>query len=488
VSGFGYCGIRFYSNWDIAVKAGYKDVIIENCKVHDCRENGIVSFAYDNQNTNFYHHKNFNIRNTEVYNITGYSSPTHKGSGIVLSQIDSSLIEKCVAYNTGKANTACGGPGGIWVYAANRITIQYCESHHNSAGSGAGCDGLGFDLDGGVTNSVIQYCYSHDNDGAGYLLGNFDGARPWGNNTVRYCVSANDALTNNSAVTLFTAPNTQWNGLKFYNNTIVVNPSAKNTYPDFGAFQMTNYGSNMSGVECYNNIFQTADGLPFVSVPLAFTVQNPKFNGNLYYTNGSKTLWKWGSQTANSLDEFRNLSVNCENLSGTKTGYFIDPMLKDVGIAPANLFPQPNNILKQFAPMPGSPAIDKGLNLNVNFSINTGNRDFAGSSIPGNSLFDIGAFEASASNSIEAADNKAFNLFPNPLNGEELTLQMINNEIVSQFQLYSITGNLLFHKICESSLNSNELNIRLGKIQPGIYLVRIETTAGKKYSQILVGQ
>lgn len=488
VSGFGYCGIRFYSNWDIAVKAGYKDVIIENCKVHDCRENGIVSFAYDNQNTNFYHHKNFNIRNTEVYNITGYSSPTHKGSGIVLSQIDSSLIEKCVAYNTGKANTACGGPGGIWVYAANRITIQYCESHHNSAGSGAGCDGLGFDLDGGVTNSVIQYCYSHDNDGAGYLLGNFDGARPWGNNTVRYCVSANDALTNNSAVTLFTAPNTQWNGLKFYNNTIVVNPSAKNTYPDFGAFQMTNYGSNMSGVECYNNIFQTADGLPFVSVPLAFTVQNPKFNGNLYYTNGSKTLWKWGSQTANSLDEFRNLSVNCENLSGTKTGYFIDPMLKDVGIAPANLFPQPNNILKQFAPMPGSPAIDKGLNLNVNFSINTGNRDFAGSSIPGNSLFDIGAFEASASNSIEAADNKAFNLFPNPLNGEELTLQMINNEIVSQFQLYSITGNLLFHKICESSLNSNELNIRLGKIQPGIYLVRIETTVGKKYSQILVGQ
>jgi hypothetical protein len=163
-------------------------------------------------------------------------------------------------------------------------------------------------------------------------------------------------------------------------------------------------------------------------------------------------------------------------------------MLKDVGIAPANLFPQPNNILKQFAPMPGSPAIDKGLNLNVNFSINTGNRDFAGSSIPGNSLFDIGAFEASASNSIEAADNKAFNLFPNPLNGEELTLQMINNEIVSQFQLYSITGNLLFHKICESSLNSNELNIRLGKIQPGIYLVRIETTVGKKYSQILVGQ
>lgn len=208
VSGFGYCGIRFYSNWLASVKAGYKDVIIDNCIVHDCRENGITTFAYDDQNTNFYHHKNFKITNTKVYNITGYAASSHKGSGIVLSQIDSSIIEKCVAYNTGTANSACGGPGGIWVWAADRITIQFCESHHNSSGTSTGCDGLGFDLDGGVTNSILQYCFSHDNDGAGILLGNFSGARPWGNNTVRYNISVNDARTNNSSITLFTAPNT----------------------------------------------------------------------------------------------------------------------------------------------------------------------------------------------------------------------------------------------------------------------------------------
>ena len=30
-------------------------------------------------------------------------------------------------------------------------------------------DGVGFDFDGGVTNSVMQYNYSHDNDAAGFL-------------------------------------------------------------------------------------------------------------------------------------------------------------------------------------------------------------------------------------------------------------------------------------------------------------------------------
>lgn len=133
---FGYCGIRFYSEWSKDVQSGYKDVLINNCTVHDCKENGIVSFAYDTQNTKFFHHSRFTIRNTEVFNITGYDAPTHKGSGIVLSQIDSSIIEYSRAYNNGTENTACGGPGGIWVYAADNVIIQFCESHNNSSGKG----------------------------------------------------------------------------------------------------------------------------------------------------------------------------------------------------------------------------------------------------------------------------------------------------------------------------------------------------------------
>lgn len=40
----------------------------------------------------------------------------------------------------------------------------------------------GFDLDRGVTNSVMQYNCSYDNDGAGYLIYQYEGARPLGNN------------------------------------------------------------------------------------------------------------------------------------------------------------------------------------------------------------------------------------------------------------------------------------------------------------------
>ena len=134
VGQFGYCGIRFYSDWDSSVRAGFRDVIIDRCRVFDCMENGIVSSAYDKQEYTTYNHKNFIVRNTEVFDIRGYASSSHKGSGIVLSQVDSALIEHCVAYRCGTENTACGGPGGIWVWAANRVTIQFCESHHNSSG------------------------------------------------------------------------------------------------------------------------------------------------------------------------------------------------------------------------------------------------------------------------------------------------------------------------------------------------------------------
>ncbi len=466
VSGFGYCGIRFYSNWDPTVKAGYKNVVIDNCKVHDCRENGIVSFAYDNQTTNFYHHKNFTIRNTEVYNITGYASSTHKGSGIVLSQIDSSIIERCVAYNTGTANTACGGPGGIWVWAANAITIQYCESHHNSSGGTGGCDGLGFDLDGGVTNSVIQYCYAHDNDGAGYLLGNFSGARPWGNNTMRYCISANDARTNNSAVTLFTAPSTNWNGLKLYNNTVYVTPSAKNTYATFGAFQMTDYGTNMSGVECYNNIFYTTGALPLVNVPATFTAQTPKFIGNLYYTEGQAFTIKYGS-TYNSLSAFRGAGAYCEKNGSDTTGMVLNPDL--LNTTATTVFPKPTDSLKSFMTSLTSPCRNTGLDLKTKFGIDMGTRDYWGNPLKNENAFDIGAYEWS--NKLSALHSIKFSdiaIYPNPIGNEALVIDLpINQSSDVHFKLLDITG-----KIClDQTLHTGSNRIQTHTLPQGIYTI-----------------
>lgn len=472
VSGFGYCGIRFYSNWDANVKAGYKDVLIDQCKVHDCRENGIVTFAWDNQNTNFYHHKHFIIRNTEVWNITGYAASTHKGSGIVLSQIDSSLIERCVAYNTGTANSACGGPGGIWVWAANAITIQFCESHHNSSGTSTGCDGLGFDLDGGVTNSVIQYCYAHDNDGAGYLLGNFDGARPWGNNTVRYCISVNDARTNNSAVTLFTAPGTTWNGLKLYNNTIYVTPSAKNKYSTFGAFQMTDYGTNMSGVECYNNIFKTTGGLPLLNIPATFVPQTPKFIGNLYYTGTDPLSFTYGSQY-NSLADFRTAGTYCEKNGATPTGFALDPKLLNTSRNPLTLFPKPTDSLEAFQIGASSPCRNAGLDLATLFGIQMGNRDFWGNNNYNESSPDIGACEwSSPAAGAHSANQAEIRIYPNPLMHEHFVVEMPTMvSSAAKLRLYNIAGKPV---ICYT-LGGGTNTIPAINLSPGMYIGTVES-------------
>ena len=470
VSGFGYCGIRFYSNWDANVKAGYKDVVIDQCKVHDCRENGIVTFGYDVQTTNFYHHKKFTIKNTEVYNITGYASSTHKGSGIVLSQIDSSIIERCVAYNTGTANSACGGPGGIWVWAANAITIQYCESHHNSSGTSTGCDGLGFDLDGGVTNSIIQYCYAHDNDGAGYLLGNFAGARPWGNNILRYCISVNDAKTNNSAVTLFTAPSTTWNGLKLYNNTIYVSPSSKNKYSTFGAFQMTDYGTNMSGVECYNNIFYTSGGLPLVTVPNTFVAQTPKFIGNLYYTNGEPFSITYGSKYT-SLTDFRSAGSYCEKNGNNNTGLNADPQLININKSPLTVFPKPTDSLNAFHFSQMSPCRNAGLDLQSLFNINMGNRDYWGNTIKNENAYDIGAYEwKSLTSGIFSSELSSFAIYPNPFGNEDLIIDISKNYSPNtQLNLFDITGKLCFSQNLIDGINA----IRVQFLPKGLYIITI---------------
>jgi len=470
VSGFGYCGIRFYSNWDANVKAGYKEVLIDQCKVHDCRENGIVTFGYDLQSTNFYHHKKFTVKNTEVYNITGYPASTHKGSGIVLSQIDSSTIESCVAYNTGTANTACGGPGGIWVWAANAITIQYCESHHNSSGGTGGCDGLGFDLDGGVTNSTVQYCYAHDNDGAGYLLGNFDGARPWGNNIVRYCISVNDARTNNSAITLFTAPNTQWNGLKFYNNTIYVTPSAKNKYTTFGAFQMSDYGTNMSGVECYNNIFYTTGGLPLLNVPNTFVTQAPKFIGNLYYTNGDAFSITYGN-LYNSLSAFRNAGSVCEKNGSSNTGIEGNPLLLNTNKNPFTVFPKPTDSLNAFNFSQLSPCRNAGLDLKTLFGIDMGARDYWGHPLKNESAYDIGAYEwKNPTNSIPSNNLSSCVIYPNPIRDEPLIIDLpVQYGTTTALELFDITGKTWITQL----LNTGSNTVEIQTMPIGIYFIKI---------------
>jgi hypothetical protein len=491
VSKFAAIGINFMQWGATANTGGFKRIVMNRLKVHDAKEAGIAIFCNENASTQkAWQCYNIKVTNCEVYNIPGYSATSHKGSGIVLSQIDSCLIEKCVAYNTGTMNTACGGPGGIWVYSANNTTIQFCESHHNSSGATSGCDGLGFDLDGGVTNTTIQYCYSHDNDGAGYLLGNYPASRKWGTNTVRYCLSINDARTNNSSVTLFTdASSLGWDGLKFYNNTVYSTPYGNTTHgtsfrSQNSAFQMSNYGNSMLNVECYNNIFQTTGGVALMNIPSVFvTATSPKFINNLYWTSGSTVKMTYGATTYNSLANFRG--SNREQLSSINYGLNVDPVLSNVGSPAPTLYPASTETLNAYKISTSSPAIDAGMDLFTKFGINIGLRDYWNNISKTGSAHDIGAHEYTASIPTDIPNNAFENgvvVFPNPCVGEfGVMFDNLSNSLVV-ITVNDANGNLLF----QTTTNESLIKISDLSLSPGVYFVTAKGTNINGTSKLIV--
>ncbi|HEX8916846.1 MAG TPA: right-handed parallel beta-helix repeat-containing protein [Humisphaera sp.] len=295
---FGDVGIELTGG---AAKSGFKDVRIEWVDVHDNTNAGIASLGLFNAAATGYAHQDVYVGHAKVYNNKGYAgSANHSGDGIVLSDAQGVTIEYSEAFNNGENNTHVGGPVGIWVWDVDRALIQYNESHHNRTNSTA--DGGGFDLDGGVTNSVVQYNYSHDNDGAGYGIYQFQGARAFRNNHVRYNLSVDDGRKNSYGAFDF------WNGngtngiqdTYVYNNTVYVSPSTttKVTYDrkgnpvtstvTVGDPRAVRFISGTVNCAVLNNNFYSAGGAMLAQIDAKQT--NLRMNGNNWFAAGAFSL------------------------------------------------------------------------------------------------------------------------------------------------------------------------------------------------------
>lgn len=254
VRGFKHAGVNFTAQPPDNSWSGFHKVRITNTTSHDNGDAGISCIGAWNPEQNGYAHADFYIGNCSAYRNTGLPGKgSHSGNGIVLAQVDGALIEHCRAYENGKLNDyEGGGPVGIWTWDANRVVIQFNESHHNRTGSSK--DGGGFDLDGGVTNSVVQHNYSHDNDGAGYLLAQFEGARPFYGNVVRYNLSVNDGRRNRyGGIHLWsTGANGGITGTTFYGNTVYMTQSA-----DGNPAAVDCSSGGIRNIRFYNNYFHT---------------------------------------------------------------------------------------------------------------------------------------------------------------------------------------------------------------------------------------
>ena len=145
--------------------------------------NGIYGIG-DGQNIT-----NVTYSGNTVFDLGGLAGNT--GGGIIANDVNGGVLEYNIVHDVGGNSTSCGGPGGVWTYASNNITIQYNEVYRMQPITyTSGCDWVAYDLDGGVSNSVVQYNYSHNNFGTALLaFAQTAGGHAWGNNSFRYNIS-----------------------------------------------------------------------------------------------------------------------------------------------------------------------------------------------------------------------------------------------------------------------------------------------------------
>jgi len=370
VSGFQHSGLRLH--------------ICDNSKITNvyAHDNGFAGIHVTGTTINDpvnYDNQNLYIGYCVAENNPGDPTITdnHSGNGILASSVEGGIIEYCEAFNNGWDMPWDGnGPVGIWIWDCTDFIIQFCISYDNRTHPDA-ADGGGFDFDGGVSNSIIQYCLSYHNEGCGFGLYEFGAAKPWKNNIVRYNISQDDGIINGGSVGIWRHESRgTMRNCEIYNNTFY------NSNPNGPSLWVYN---NWPGFNFRNNIFIYDGSLVYPGQK----IETELFQGNCFWNLKGKT----------EIQGFRNLedwaiATGNEILDDKLIGLFLDPELLNPGNA--NL-KDPTKInsgnLSEYALSPGSPLIDKGLNLKEMFELAPGSQDIAGKSIPSGTGYDIGAVE-----------------------------------------------------------------------------------------------
>jgi hypothetical protein len=314
---------------------------------------------------------NVYVGHSRFHDNPGIDIPEQTGNGLFFKDVDGGTIEHCRAYNNGTLNrNAGGGPVGLWALFSKRVVIQFNESYGNKSNN---ADGGGFDLDGGVTNSIMQYNYSHDNHGAGYLLWEFGDVMLSKGNIVRYNISQNDSQGVQNG--FYGGIHLGLNGVRMsdaqiYGNTV---------YMGRGPGPALVAEGNLENIRVHNNIFMTA-GADVIRVrpnnASAVTLQ-----GNNYWNTSGNIRYNWMGTSYFDLGSWRSASQQ-ERLNNEDTGFQVDPRLQAPGQGGTAAYMLRGD----------SPLIDRGVDLSA-IGINPGWRDFYGSTLPQGPRWDIGAHE-----------------------------------------------------------------------------------------------
>lgn len=379
VSGFGRRGIVIGGyNGD----AGFDDVRITRVDAHHNLHCGIETYGFPGSTQAL---TNVTVSECIARHQPGDpASSSNTGSGIALGGVTGGLIERCEAHDNGVNNTPTEGPVGIWTYSSSGIVIQHNESHHNTTSNG---DGGGFDLDIGVTGSVMQYNYSHDNAGAGFLIYGKSGTSGNSGNIVRYNVSENDGRDPGSAASAGICVCDNVDDLAVHGNTVVISaPPGNTTVP---AIKVIVANNDPDEIVITNNIFVSSGGTRLVYCDSDADVV---FAGNNYWPGSGSFAIRDHGTTYSSLSAWRS-GKGQEKLGGVATGFNVDPLFQEPAIIAGSAVITPVSRLAAFKLQPDSPLINKGLDLEASFGIDSGPRDLFGSPSLQGAAHEIGAHE-----------------------------------------------------------------------------------------------
>ena len=226
----------------------------------------------------------------------------------------------------------------------------------------------------------MQYNYSHENDGPGFLLCQYPGARSNTGNIVRYNISQNDARRNSvGAIHLYS---TVQNAI-VHNNTVYVTPSAS------GVPKALVVDSGTSNTALRNNLLLSSMASPLIDVVKGQT--NLQFQGNNYWMAGFPLKLRWAGAEYGSLATWR-AATGQERVGTTETGLSVDPGLVAAGSGPVLGDASLLTTLSQYRLRRDSRVIDAGVPP-VSTSSTSSAVDFFGSAAPHGGRHDIGANE-----------------------------------------------------------------------------------------------
>ena len=384
---------------------------------------------------------NLTVQGNTVYDIGGTANclAGSIANGILANGVNGGVLQYNLVHDCGGNTTTCGGPGGVWAYNSNSVTIQFNEVYNMKPISfTAGCDWSAYDLDGKTTNCVVQYNYSHDNYGPG-LLAYVDGT--WGLNTFRYNVSENDDYGNVDGGPVCIGGTKVSGTVQIYNNTIYdgsVQTTTSGHSPLYGPYTSGTWGA---GSMVKDNIFYITNKNKWGQVDVIYFPYQPQANltldNNVYYVTQATPRWRWGGtiyttfasyQAATGLDA-HSLTTNPLLVAPATGGTLAwDPTLAN---GPQ---PEPSGYQLQNS----SPLFGVGANLGA---ISSGTRDYFGFVTPNGvgSGYNIGA-DGGAPDTTPAAPSNLVATWATMLNGWFRLTWTDNSNNETGFTIQTLSG------------------------------------------------